>query len=51
MEDASRSSASGAMRDASTDKSAKGAPRPNASKMTTAERDAYRKEVAKEAKP
>jgi hypothetical protein len=33
------------------DKSAKTAPRPNASNMTQAERDAYRKDVAKDAKP
>jgi hypothetical protein len=81
MEDASKSSASGGVAGASTDKSmpknrpgganameaqmdlqenkpskpvdknAQGAPRPNASKMTQAERDAYRKDVVKEAKP
>ena len=33
------------------DKNAQGAPRPNASKMTQAERDAYRKDVVKDAKP
>ena len=33
------------------DKNAKGAPRPNASKMTQEERDAYRKDVVKDAKP
>jgi len=33
------------------DKNAQGAPRPNASKMTQQERDAYRKDVVKEAKP
>ena len=81
MEDASKSSASGPVAGASTDKSvsknrptstdamqsqmdlqankpskavdknAKAAPRPNASKMTQEERDAYRKDVVKEAKP
>jgi len=81
MHDASKSSASGPVAGASTDKTvpknrptgadamesqmnmqenkpskpvdknATGAPRPNASKMTQAERDAYRKEVVKESKP
>ena len=81
MQDASKSSASGPVPGASTDKTvpknrptatnamesqmelqankpskpvdknAKGAPRPNASKMTQAERDAYRKDVVKDAKP
>ena len=81
MHDASKSSASGPVAGASTDKTvpknrpsgsdamqsqmdlqankpskpvdknAQGAPRPNASKMTQAERDAYRKDVVKDAKP
>jgi len=33
------------------DKNAKAPPKPNASKMTQEERDAYRKDVVKDAKP